>query len=271
MDHRFGNPPKSRSLAVRKRLSRLLPDISRNIKAEQNYRHFIDSLLRHVEHPIVLVLGGSVLGAGLQAIIQHSAVTFVETDIIFGPRTEMICDAHAIPFENQSFDGVIIQAVLEHVIDPYWCVEEIYRVLRQNGIVYAETPFMQQVHMGKFDFTRFTHLGHRRLFRRFEEIESGAVCGPGMALAWSCTYFLLSFVTSQSAQSAIRAFTRITLFWLKYFDYFLIERPGTLDSASGYYFLGAKSDRVLTDQELVHLYKGIQGQCATRSCSIKRS
>ncbi len=84
---------------------------------------------------------------------------------------------------DESFDGVICQAVLEHVLDPYRCVEEIHRVLRPNGLVYAETPFMQQVHGGTHDFTRFTHLGHRRLFRKFAEVDSGVVCGPGMALA----------------------------------------------------------------------------------------
>lgn len=163
-----------------------------------------------------------------------------------------------IPFEDNSFDGVIVQAVLEHVVDPNRCVEEIHRVLKPNGVVYAETPFMQQVHMGRYDFTRFTHLGHRRLFRKFEEVSSGPVCGPGMALAWSYQYFILSFVKRNAAKSLVKAFTRLTSFWLKYFDYFLIDKPGTFDAASGYYFIGTKSDRVLSDRELVTLYKGIQ-------------
>jgi len=82
---------------------------------------------------------------------------------------------HTIFFDASSFDGVIIQAVLEHVVEPNHCVEEIHRVLKENGLVYSETPFMQQVHLGRYDFTRFTHLGHRRLFRKFKEICGGAV------------------------------------------------------------------------------------------------
>jgi len=38
---------------------------------------------------------------------------------------------------------------------------------------------MQQVHNERYDFTRFTYLGHRRLFSAFDEIDSGASCGPG--------------------------------------------------------------------------------------------
>ena len=44
---------------------------------------------------------------------------------------------------------------------------EIDRVLRLGGLVYAETPFMQHVHEGPYDFTRFTESGHRYLFLPF--------------------------------------------------------------------------------------------------------
>ena len=109
---------------------------------------------------------------------------------------------------------------------------------------------------GPYDFTRFTHLGHRRLFRRFDEIESGAVAGAGTALAWSYQYFLLSFVRSHPARSIVKAVARLTAFWLKYFDYFLLNTPGALDAASGCYFLGRKSDRVWSDREIVQQYPG---------------
>src|SRR5207244_1565848 len=70
---------------------------------------------------------------------------------------------------------------------------EIWRVLKPDGLVCAETPFMQQVHGGCYDFIRFSLLGHRRLFQAFEEVRSGIAVGPGTALAWSWTYFLTSF------------------------------------------------------------------------------
>lgn len=95
---------------------------------------------------------------------------------------EIFCDGHDLPFRDGTFDAVIVQAVLEHVLDPHRCVAEIHRVLQPDGLVYSETPFMQQVHMKGVDFTRYTHVGHRRLFREFAELESGVVAGPGTAL-----------------------------------------------------------------------------------------
>ncbi len=238
-------------------VKRFLPDILRNIKGRENYNKLTKLLLGRSSTPKVLVIGGSILGEGMEAIIAHPNIESVDSDVTFGPRTKLVCDAHSIPFEDNSFDGVIVQAVLEHVVDPWQCVEEIHRVLKEDGLVYAETPFMQQVHGGCYDFTRFTHLGHRRLFRKFEEIDSGAVCGPAMALAWSYRYFLLSFASSSFLRRLIGVFVRLTSFYLTYLDYLLIDKPGTLDAASGYYFIGRKSNRVLPDKDLIKLYKGL--------------
>ena len=143
------------------------------------------------------------------------------------------------------------------MLEPYQCTKEAYRVLKPNGLIYAETPFMQQVHMGKYDFHRFTHLGHRRLFREFSEIESGAVCGPGMALAWAYSYFIFSFFKSKKMRKLLIPFTNLTSFFWKYFDYILINKPGTLDAASGFYFLGRKSDTTISDIELLNEYRGL--------------
>lgn len=168
----------------------------------------------------------------------------------------MVFDAHDIPFEDETFDDVIVQAVLEHVVDPARCAAEIRRVLRPRGVVYAETPFMQQVHEGAYDFTRFTHLGHRRLWRDFDELASGVACGPGMALAWAWRYFLLSFARRPATRTLASAAARGSAFWLKYFDRFLAHHPGAYDAASGFFFLGRKSQTRLTDRQLPHLYRG---------------
>lgn len=235
----------------------VIPDISLNVKAKQNYKRLKTILLSQSKNPKVLVIGGSISGQGTEAILENHNIEFIETDVSFGPRTQLICDAHSLPFADNSLDGVIVQAVLEHVVDPAQCVKEIYRVLNDDGIVYSETPFIQQVHGGCYDFTRFTYLGHRRLFRKFEEIDSGAVCGPAMALAWSYKYLLLSFTQSKWIRKILEFFVRFTAFPLRFLDYLLIDRVGTLDAASAYFFIGKKSNKILSDKELLNLYKGI--------------
>jgi SAM-dependent methyltransferase/uncharacterized protein YbaR (Trm112 family) len=249
-------PTAARQRTWKAAVRRLLPSISRNIKARENFARLGDLLATRPAPVRVLVLGGGVVGAGMDDLLADKRIEFVETDVTFGPRTGLICDAQEIPFEAQSFDGVIIQAVLCYLLDPSRCVAEIHRVLKPDGLVYAETPFMQQVTGGKIDFIRFTHLGHRRLFGRFTELSSGPVCGPGMALAWSYKYFLLSFPASRMLRSALAAFADVTSFWLTYFDYYLVERPCAIDSASGFFFLGRKAADRLPDRDLLDLYRG---------------
>jgi uncharacterized protein YbaR (Trm112 family) len=242
---------------LKARLGSLIPSVSKNMRAKRNYGTFGKLLLQLAVRPRVLILGGSIIGEGMDSLIANHSIETVETDASWGPRTTLICDAHDIPFEDGSFDGAIAQAVLEHVVDPYRCVDEIHRVLKVHGLVYAETPFMQQVHGGKYDFTRFTHLGHRRLFRQFVEVESGATSGPAAALAWSYHYFLMSFTSSKILRAPISAFARLTSFYLKYLDYFLLDKPGAIDAASGCYFLGRKENHILTDRDLIKLYRGL--------------
>jgi uncharacterized protein YbaR (Trm112 family)/SAM-dependent methyltransferase len=243
---------------LRRSVSRVLPSLSQNMKAQENYGELRDLLLaqRSERRPRVLVIGGSRIGQGMDDFAHDSRLELVESDVSFGPRTALICDAHQLPLADGSVDAVVIQGVLQALVDPAACVAEIHRVLRPGGYVYAETPFMQQVCVARFDFTRYTHLGHRRLFRDFEEVKSGPVCGPGMALAWSYQYFLLSFFKGARVRTFVKGFTRVTAFWLKYFDHVLIDRPGGVDAASGVYFLGRRSDTPLSDAELIAQYRG---------------
>lgn len=256
--YHFGAAPTSLSFRIEQIVRRFAPSNSHNPVTARNYNRFSQLLLEGRPEARVLVVGGGTLGQGMKVLLASKRIELVETDVVIGPRTQLVCDAHNLPFVDGSFDGAIVQAVLEHVVDPCRCVDELHRVLKGDGLVYAETPFMQQVHLGPYDFTRFTHLGHRRLFRGFDEVDSGPVAGPGTVLAWSYEHLLLSFTGSRIKRGLIKGFARLTGFWLKYIDVLLMNKPGALDAASGFYFLGRKSRRTLTDQELITLYRGAQ-------------
>jgi len=235
-------------------LNQNLPSISHNLTAKANYKKLSNLALNGKASARILVVGGGVTGQGFELLANNPALELVETDVSFGQRVIMICDAHDLPFVDGSFDVVVAQAVLEHVVDPFRCVSEFYRVLREEGLIYAETPFMQQVHGGRYDFMRFTYRGHRRIFRNFEEIHAGITGGPGMALAWSWQYFLRSFGGSSRAQMYLTILGRFTSFYLKYFDYLFKHALPAYDAASGFYFMGRKSKAVLNDKDLVRFY-----------------
>ncbi len=172
---------------------------------------------------------------------------------IFSENTQFVADAHRIPLPNDYFDCVIIQAVLEHVLSPDQVVKEIYRVLNKEGIVYAETPFLQQVHEGAYDFTRFTESGHRYLFKNFKLIDSGATAGAGTQLLWTIDFFSRSLFRNKNVGKLFK----LLFFWLRYADNIIPEKYA-IDSASGVFFLGMKTDKILLPSEIVEHYKGFQ-------------
>jgi SAM-dependent methyltransferase/uncharacterized protein YbaR (Trm112 family) len=246
----------SQKSSWKSRLRSLVPRISANYVARRNFDEFRRLLRCESSSPLVVVLGGAEAGAGMEDILADEGLRILESDVVVGPRTQAVFDASHIPFETGSVDGVIIQAVLEYIPDPAQAVAEIHRVLKPRGIVYSEMPFMQDVHGGRYDFTRLTHLGHLRLYRRFSEISSGACGGPATALAWALQHFFLSFVRAPWQRDLTKIFTGVSFFWLKYFDHFLLGTPGGLDGASGTYLLARKNDHELSDRQLIARYRG---------------
>lgn len=201
--------------------------------------------------PVVLMVGAGTMGAGCEALYEDRDVRQIAFDIYPSDLTQFVADAHQIPLADKSVDGVIIQAVLEHVLEPTAVVAEIYRVLKPGGIVYAETPFMQQVHEGAHDFTRFTELGHRWLWRQFEEIDRGVIGGPGLSLYWSARYFCRAVLGRRRLADVIS----LPLIGFSILDRFL-SLEHKIEGANGVRFLGRKVERPLRREDLISCYLG---------------
>jgi SAM-dependent methyltransferase len=203
------------------------------------------------QRPRILVIGGGAVGAGLEELYAEPTVDLICFDIYASPAVRFIADGHAIPLADGCVDGVVIQAVLEHVLEPTVVAKEIHRVLRSAGIVYADSPFLQQVHEGPYDFTRFTDSGHRYLFRSFERIDSGSVAGAGTALRWSIDYFVRALTRSV----LLGRIMAMCLFWLSYADR-ILDPKHSVDGASSVFFLGRKTAVPITEAEIIDYYQG---------------
>jgi len=206
--------------------------------------------LRGRKNATVLVVGGGTIGSGIEALYEQTDVRIVSTDVFPSAVTTLVSDAHHLPFKDASFDAIWIQAVLEHVLEPEVVVAELHRVLKDDGLVYADTPFMQQVHAGAYDFQRFSPSAHRWLFRNFSEIDAGAVGGAGVSLIWSYRYFLRALGLGNKLSTALS----LPFFWLRYLDRFTRRREN-LDAANGVFFFGMKSQVSLHPKDIIAYYK----------------
>lgn len=247
------------SVINRSRGGRLLAPLRRlvqprNTTAERTLQRLVEELVAGRDRrPRVLVVGGGSVGNGAAALYDDPRIDVLGFDIYPSPIVQLVADAHSIPLLDGCVDGVVVQAVLEHVLEPTVVVQEIHRVLSPQGLVYADTPFMQQVHEAAYDFTRFTESGHRYLFRRFTTLDRGVVAGLGTQLRWSLDYFARGLFRSQAAGRVVR----LLFFWLSRLDTRL-GPEATVDGASSVFFYGRRAEAAISPQEAVAGYSGAQ-------------
>lgn len=84
-----------------------------------------------------------------------------------------ICDLNM--FEDESIDGIICAAILEHVYNPFKAVSELFRVLKPGGKMFVYVPWLWKYHApstGEYsDYFRYSCDGVRYLFKDFSHVE----------------------------------------------------------------------------------------------------
>ncbi len=138
----------------------------------------------------------------------------INLDIVATPGIHVVGLAEHLPFRDAVFDGVLFQAVLEHVGDSGQALGEIRRVLRPAGAVFIEIPFMQGYHPAPHDHRRFTEQGLRVELEQhgFLVDRTGVAVGPASAMAWVTGEFLALLVSGRSGR--IYRIARLATDWL---------------------------------------------------------
>lgn len=67
---------------------------------------------------------------------------------------------------DRTFDVVICEQVLEHVVDPWRATETLHELCRPGGHLIVSTPFLVKLHKEPEDYWRFTPDGMRLLLER---------------------------------------------------------------------------------------------------------
>ena len=102
---------------------------------------------------------------------EHQAQTWWYVNLDRETTPNIFADVTRTPLEDQSMDCVLCTEVLEHLPNPQSCVDEVHRLLRNDGTAFVSVPFFYPVHADPYDFQRFTEDGLRRLFREFKSVE----------------------------------------------------------------------------------------------------
>lgn len=93
-----------------------------------------------------------------------------------------ICENNHKLIPNDYFDIVICTEVLEHTLQPFKAVDEIFRIVKNNGNVFISVPYNFRIHGPLPDCWRFTEHGLRALFSKFSIIDLSQINTPGRNL-----------------------------------------------------------------------------------------
>ncbi len=110
---------------------------------------------------------------------RYIGVDYLETaDQWYKTRPDVYADAAKLAIANESADVVLLLDVLEHLEEPDVALAEIHRVLRQQGKIIMQVPYLYPLHDEPRDFQRYSNYGFEALankhgFRIRECLASG--------------------------------------------------------------------------------------------------
>lgn len=132
---------------------------------------FIEAVLRH---RLILDIGGGRpwttgwVHKKYRAVLEQKAYC---VDFVKENKPHIIADVKSLPFKNNSVDGIICNALLEHVDKPFQAIGEMYRALSKGGELALYVPWIYPYHSAPHDYFRYTQDGIRSLTDRFSEVQ----------------------------------------------------------------------------------------------------
>lgn len=94
---------------------------------------------------------------------QYETADFEKVEKDYLPST-YVCDLTNIPVEDNRFDYIIFNQVMEHLPEPKQVLIELSRVLKPGGKMIYSGPLFFEEHEEPYDFYRYTQYGLNHLF-----------------------------------------------------------------------------------------------------------
>lgn len=180
------------------------------------------------------------LGSGTQRKFGQT----INVDIFPWEGVDVLADMSKLPFNDQTVDLIICTSVLEHMVNTQAAIKEMHRVLKKNGKIYIDIPFVYPFHSSPGDYYRWTVEGIKHLIHPlFHTVEVDVRHGPTSA-------FLMIFVSwiaiiFSFGLNSLYQFINIVLILIlapfgHVFDFLFGRFKSSHNIASGFYIIGEK-------------------------------
>lgn len=154
-------------------------DIEALKKIRQNVDEFVSDMATTYGRPNTLLLDiAPQVHKGAKPFFTQSTIDTLDIDPNSGATyIADICKSNNVVPKNH-YDYVVCTEVLEHTLQPFDAVKQIYSFLKPGGLAFVSTPFNFRIHGPLPDCWRFTEHGLRALFNDFEILSLQSVETP---------------------------------------------------------------------------------------------
>ena len=110
----------------------------------------------------------------------------VEMEFAIFRHTDVVADAHRMPFDDEVFEAVVVMNAFEHYRDPVRVASELHRIMKPGGRILIRTAFRQPLHERPWHFFNCTRYGLEEWFKEFEtdKLHVSDNFSPGYSVAW---------------------------------------------------------------------------------------
>lgn len=96
---------------------------------------------------------------------KYETADFEQLGTEYSPST-YVCDLSSVPVENERFDYIVFNQVMEHLPEPSVVLDELWRILKPGGRMICTCPLFYPEHQQPYDFYRYTRYAHEHLFAK---------------------------------------------------------------------------------------------------------
>lgn len=145
-----------------------------------------------------------------RSIIEQAGGEWVGVEAFEGGAQTVIASAEDLPFEDNSFDIAIMDAVLEHIPDVGKAFAEVGRVLRPGGKFIGYVAFMECFHEISYSHLSFKALEHYASINgmKLTRISGGASFGIDYHLS-VCLYPIPTALLRKLVAASMRALFKL--------------------------------------------------------------
>ncbi len=137
--------------------------------------HFIHGVARAItetfEIPDPIVEIGAYQVAGQESIANLRSLfperEYLGIDMRPGPGVDRVANVEKLPLPSESVGTILALNTFEHVKCFWRGLDEVYRVLRRDGVLILSTPFHFRIHEFPHDYWRFTPAAYETLLEDY--------------------------------------------------------------------------------------------------------